>query len=416
MAVGMQGDLGGRIPSSGFRGFTRGDLRGDIIAGSSSFLHLTGFDWPHVLGMPHRKLFGPLMPQGVLHHLNRRFRLRDIVMAYAHGVTQDQVGYWAVIICLPLDDGYVTLLMNPSSTIFPGIRDLYARLTLGETQQGISPEDSEKLFLAGLADLGFPDYVCFMEDATWAEFLEEFGQKTARLRGFVAIADRVRASLTRMQSLQTDLMAATALLRDLPTNMRIIASRLEPSGGPLTAMSDIYGSASAALSADIKEFATGASGLTEAMEGAFARACALKICSMVQVQVAEDFRQNPPDSGHFNLSDAFKTLDRLHSFCQSIEAQGLYDAQKRSQSINSASYDLRRSMLGLDTVRVMGLVESGRLGAEGARIKATMDQIGHSHEHIVTVLQKIKENAATIYAGVTELRNNFKRAEAVAAE
>jgi hypothetical protein len=27
------------------------------------------------------------------------------------------------------------------------------------------------------------------------------------------------------------------------------------------------------------------------------------------------------------------------------------------------------------------------------------------------VLQKIKENAATIYAGVTELRNNFKRSQ-----
>ena len=66
-------------------------------------------------------------------------------------------------------------------------------------------------------------------------------------------------------------------------------------------------------------------------------------------------------------------------------------------------------MLGLDTVRVMGLVESGRMGTKGSRIGATMEQIGDCHDRIVIVLQKIKDTATSINRGVTELRNSVTR-------
>jgi hypothetical protein len=85
------------------------------------------------------------------------------------------------------------------------------------------------------------------------------------------------------------------------------------------------------------------------------------------------------------------------------------------QDLNRASYDLRRSMLGLDTIRVMGLVESGRLGAEGSRIGATMEQIGNCHNSIIALLQRIKDNATIVNGGVTGLRAHFQKRAALAA-
>jgi hypothetical protein len=63
----------------------------------------------------------------------------------------------------------------------------------------------------------------------------------------------------------------------------------------------------------------------------------------------------------------------------------------------------------------MGLVESGRLGPEGARIGATMDQIGQCHDDIVTLLQRIKDNASIVNAGVTGLRMHKQRPTSIAA-
>ena len=83
--------------------------------------------------------------------------------------------------------------------------------------------------------------------------------------------------------------------------------------------------------------------------------------------------------------------------------------------MNRASSDLRRSMLGLDTIRVMGRVESGRLGAEGARIGATIDQIDECHSRIIGLLQKIMDNAMVVNAGVKAIRTHATQKPATAA-
>ena len=60
-------------------------------------------------------------------------------------------------------------------------------------------------------------------------------------------------------------------------------------------------------------------------------------------------------------------------------------------------------------------MKRGGLGPEVGRIGAKMKQIGPCHDSNVTGLQKIKDTAAAINIGVTELRNSVKRKSAVAA-
>ncbi len=400
---------------SGFRAFSRGDADGNILACSKSFQHLIGTDWTNLIGQSHYSLFSLQMPKGAFHLLKSKFRQRDFLFSYVYGRTFGGKNYWGIIICVPLHIGYVTMVLNPSSAFFIPIQTLYARLLAQEAGGKLSDHDSETMFLDELAQMGFESYDVLMWNAIWAEFHAEMAEKSSRNKVFFSIADGVRNNLAQLKDLQSELLGTVALLRDLPTNMRIIASRLEPSGGPLSAMSDIYSIASTALFSEIVAFSTGATSLTGDMENAFGKACAMKICAILQGEVTQNFRNDPPANVGFSLPDEFESLDRLNAICLNFESVGLYDAQKLAQKINAASYDLRRSMLGLDTVRVMGLVESGRMGTEGSRIGATMEQIGHCHDRIVVVLQKIKDTAVSINIGVTELRNSVKRKSAMAA-
>lgn len=400
---------------AGFRAFTRGDGDGNILACSNSFQQLIATDWANLIGQSHYTLFSLQMPKGAFRLLQSKFRTRDFLFSYVYGKTLEGKNYWGIIICVPLEIGYVTMVLNPSSTLFVLIKNLYARLLEQESRGALTDQDSENLFLDELAQMGFDSYDVLMWNAIWAEFHTEMADRSSRNKAFFSIADRVRNSLKQLKELQAELLTTVALLRDLPTNMRIIASRLEPSGGPLSAMSDIYSTASASLFTEIVAFSTGATSLTGDMENAFGKACAMKICAILQGEVTQSFRNDPPKAAGFSLPEEFESLDALNAICLSFESIGLYDAQKLAQKINAASYDLRRSMLGLDTVRVMGLVESGRMGTEGSRIGATMEQIGHCHDSIVVVLQKIKNTASSINIGVTELRNSVKRTSALAA-
>lgn len=409
------GDHDALILPAGFRAFLRADDLGQILAGSNSFQHLIGTGWSDLLGQSFYDLLSSQMPKGAFHLLASKFRERDFIFAYVQGRTDVGRPYWGTIFCVPLQDGYVTMVINPSSPFFALIQGLYARLFNQDQNGTLTDQDSEAVFLQELAHLGFGSYDEMMWHAIWAEFHAEMAGRSARTKVFFSVAERVRNSLSQLKDLQVELLGTVALLRDLPTNMRIIASRLEPSGGPLSAMSDIYSVASTALFAEIVAFSTGATSLTGDMENAFGKACAMKICALLQDDITQNFRNDPPSAAGFSVPEEFDALDRLDGICRNLESIGLYDAQKLAQKINAASYDLRRSMLGLDTVRVMGLVESGRMGAEGSRIGATMEQIGHCHDSIVTVLQKIKDTAAAINIGVTELRNSVKRKSALAA-
>ena len=400
---------------AGFRAFSRGDADGNILACSNSFQQLIATDWTNLIGQSHYALFSLQMPKGAFRLLKSKFRSRDFLFYYVYGRTFGGKNYWGIIICVPLQVGYVTMVLNPSSPFFIPIKNLYARLLAQELNGDFTDQDSEQVFLDELALMGFESYDVLMWNAIWAEFHTEMAERSSRNKVFFSIAEGVRNSLKQLKELQAELLGTVALLRDLPTNMRIIASRLEPSGGPLSAMSDIYSIASTSLLSEIVEFSTGATSLTGDMENAFGKACAMKICAILQGEVTQNFRNDPPKAAGFSLPEEFESLERLNTICLNFESIGLYDAQKLAQKINAASYDLRRSMLGLDTVRVMGLVESGRMGAEGTRIGATMEQIGHCHDSIVIVLQKIKDTAAAINIGVTELRNSVKRKSALAA-
>lgn len=397
------GDQEAFILPAGFRAFVRGDALGNILAASNSFQQLVVTDWGNLLGQPQANWFSLQMPQGGADLLPSERRDGKSLFSYVKGRTVVGRPFWGALVSMPLNDGTVTMIFPPSGPFFAAIQNLDAQTA------SLCDPDREAAFLDCLARLGFKSYDEMMWHAIWSEFQAEMGDRSSHTQAFFSVAEGLRNSLTHLKALQAELLGTVAMLRDLPTNMRIIAARLEPSGGPLSAMSDIYSAASTALFTEIVAFSTGATSLTGDMENAFGKACAMKICAALQQDIAQDIHNDPPRAAGFSVRDVFDALDRLNAMCQNLENIGLSDAQKLAQKINAASYDLRRSMLGLDTVRVMGLVESGRMGTKGSRIGATMEQIGDCHDRIVIVLQKIKDTATSINRGVTELRNSVTR-------
>ena len=383
--------------------YSRTDKRGIIASGNAMFQQISGFGWGQLLGAPHRIVRSQDTPRGVFHLMWRTIQANEPCVAYIRNKTQDGRGYWVIATVFPLADGYLSVRIKPTSPLFATIKGIYAALVAAEKTEGLTPEASDQRLLAELARLGYPDYQSFMQAALLAEFRAR--NTNPQLTNSFAESDKVTASLASTARHQVDLLRSFDRLRDLPTNMRIIASRLEPSGGPITAISDIYSATSGELFQEIVQFAEGKKSLSRRMQHCFERATFLRICALLQSEVV---MRTAAEAIPVDGMERRKEAQILAAFRQRCEAEAkavLVEAEQLAASMNRASSDLRRSMLGLDTIRVMGRVESGRLGAEGNRIGATIDQIDECHSSIIGLLQKIMDNASTVTSGVNTIRS-----------
>ena len=85
------------------------------------------------------------------------------------------------------------------------------------------------------------------------------------------------------------------------------------------------------------------------------------------------------------------------------------EACELSQAIERAGQELRRAILCLETVTVMGKVEGSRLGAEGERIRMTIHSLHLINEEISGVLNRISALSARIEQGMAEISDGFRK-------
>lgn len=395
--------------------YSRTDKRAVIAAGNSVFQQISGFEWGQLLGAPHRIVRNYETPRAAFRIIWKMLQADKVAVAYERNKSADGRGYWVLAMFLPIPDGYLSVRIKPTSPLFDKVKEMYRTLSEAEQGENVSIEDSEARMLAELKTMGFDSYEAFQNAALLGEFRARSLALSPKMKSYFVDIDRISKSLSAITSAQAELLNAVDALRDLPTNMRIVASRLEPSGGPLSAMSDIYNSTSSVLFQEITDFALGQSSISKRMGEAFEKSCFSKVSSLLIEETMQATEQDDLQEYGIDPKVEMNLLGDVMTQYATVERESLQNAERLAQDLNRASYDLRRSMLGLDTIRVMGLVESGRLGAEGSRIGATMEQIGGCHSAIIALLQGIKDNATIVNAGVTGLRMHFQKRNALAA-
>ena len=67
-------------------------------------------------------------------------------------------------------------------------------------------------------------------------------------------------------------------------------------------------------------------------------------------------------------------------------------ASKSARELLYASVELRRALLGLDTIRVMGRVESECLGGEGGQIGMIFQELERLHQKIIPLLDELGDS------------------------
>lgn len=156
--------------------FSTTDSRGVIRFGNDVFARVAGLSLEELSGSPHSIIRHPDMPRSVFRLFWEIIRQGKTIAAYVKNLAADGRYYWVLAVAMPIEDGFLSVRMKPSSELLPAVRQLYDRMLALERSVEIEPkqrvaamEASTKLLLQQLLELGFQSYEDFMLHALATE-------------------------------------------------------------------------------------------------------------------------------------------------------------------------------------------------------------------------------------------------------
>ena len=371
---------------------SRTDNRGAIVAGNETFRRTSDYSWDEIIGAPYKIMRHADMPKGIFYILWEQIQQGLTTGIYIKNISKDGRCYWVYALISPVEGGYVSIGIKPTSKGFSQAQAVYAEILKREKSEDMTPKESAEKMYELLRGLGFPNYSAFSSHAT-AQELESRDSTLGRGDdGCLRSLNNLLPKLRELDEEQHRLYAAFSKIRGIPSNMRIVASRLEPAGGPISAISQNYRLMSDDATNHLGAFqvAKGKQSVAASALSRIYKSIGTIACARLQGEVAtvaSDALMNGEEGQYFTReSEALvPLLDNSPSEADAMLVSVLNDVISLAQSAK----DLRQLVTGLDSIRVLCRVEAGRLGANSASLVPVINQLDKFHVEIDSTLERI---------------------------
>ncbi|MEX1660170.1 PAS domain-containing protein [Thioclava sp. 15-R06ZXC-3] len=389
--------------------YSRTDTRGVILSGNEVFRRVSGFEWGDLLGAPHKIVRHPDTPRAVFRILWDAIQKGYPMGAYVKNRSKSGGWYWVFAIVLPIDGGFLSVRLKPVSDLSDKMRRSYATFSERERVEKIDPEESAGMLRRGAEADGFSSYTNFMAHALGHELAARDRQLRRTVDPRTQVLAEMNTAMVRATKEQVGLLRSFEALQSVPNNMRIVASRLEPSGGPVSAISENYKASSVVISDRLRSFVAGEGNICDQMSREVARALFLLGSSRVLSEMNAKLEQVVPVEGIDWVKER-ELLNELEQKASNDARAVMGKAAAIAAQLTQQSREIRRQMLGLDTIRVLGRVECGRMRDNSGGLSATIDQLDGFHDDIKGRLESIMRLSEEIEQAMTRYLRQSKAA------
>lgn len=376
--------------------FSRTDKRGVIQAANYIFKRVSDYEWDDLLGAPHKLIRHPDMPKGVFWLFWDALNRGEPIGAYVKNKARDGLHYWVYAVAMPFQDGFLSIRIKPTSKMLPAIQKEYETLLAMEKDDGLSPEDSAGVLLQRIQALGFADYRVFSSEALMCELR---ARDTEMNKLPSETADRFKEMVAAAEYLQTEtaaLIVGFDAISTVPTNMRIIAARLEPSGGAISSLSQNYWEMSEEMSLWFQSYVSGEGNNFSTIRSTLVDSQFLCGTARMLSEAAEKFSQERRSLGDVNAAVEKNHMRALADVFIEKATVGMQKVKVESEQILRAIAMMRRFALGLSSTRVMCNIESARLPSGGGSLIDVIDQLEVFQGELVLQLDLIEQQAHLI--------------------
>ncbi|QAX30307.1 PAS domain-containing protein [Leisingera sp. NJS204] len=369
--------------------FSRTNDRGIIQAGNYVFRRVGAYPWEELLGAPHKVIRHPDMPKGVFSLFWDTIQRGDFMGAYVKNKSKDGLYYWVFAVVVPCQDGYLSARIKPSSALFTEVRNLYATMLKRETEEAVTPQDSAQYLLDWLNSQGYESYHQFAAHALSQELISRdkgLNQPPhARIQELTGMLRNAETLVEETEGLITDFDA----MHTIPHNLRVLASRIEPSGGPVTVLSQNYGSMSREMSDWFGAHVMGENSNFAKIKASVNSSLFVEGMARILVECDNQLQKERRDLGEAEMETERQILGDLVKDQVKRSQDGMKEVDEEAARITSACQIMHRHFLGLSSTRVLLKIESARLTDSGETLADIIDQLGGFQERISRRLDRI---------------------------
>lgn len=363
---------------------SRTDARGVILSGNSVFARLAGYDWKDLVGAPHRIIRHPDMPRGVFHLLWETLKQGRPFGGYVKNRASDGRYYWVFAVVVPVEGGYLSVRLKPSTPMLEKVAALYARQIRAEAE-GQSPAESAAGIQRAVKDLGFWNFGAFMGQALSAELAARSAALGVPLppsvQRFAEMGEHLGALMEEVQRVRDSF----SIIRNSPVNLIILGSRLQSNRASMKVIAQNYGLLADELLRAISDLANGLEVLVDTAHDGRMGLCS----SLLYREAIDQFRLIEPNretKGHAaEVAILTAALDR---FAQSaVEGCRRIDAEV-GRFVNLAT-QLRRQVSGMAVTRVICRIEAASIEGDSSGIDEVAHQLNDFQFELERALNRI---------------------------
>lgn len=369
--------------------FSRTDSRGVIQAGNYVFRRVGGYPWEELIGAPHKVIRHPDMPKGVFSLFWDTIQRGEFMGAYVKNKAKDGLYYWVFAVVVPCQDGYLSARIKPSSKLFEEVRGLYAQMLKREKEHGVKPEESAQYLLDWLESHGYENYHQFAAHALSQELIARDtglgNQPHARIQELTGMLRNAETLVEETEGLIADFDA----MHTIPHNLRVLASRIEPSGGPVTVLSQNYGSMSREMSDWFAAHVMGKNSNFAKIKSSVNDSLFVEGMARILIECDHQLQRERRELGELDMESERNILGDLVQEQVKRAQDGMKEVHQEADRITSACQIMHRHFLGLSSTRVLLKIESARLTDSGETLADIIDQLGGFQERISRRLDRI---------------------------
>ena len=364
--------------------FSRTNEKGHILFGNTVFQRISHYSWDELCRRPHNIIRHPDMPRAVFWLLWDTIQKGEPVGAYVKNMAKDGRYYWVFAIVTPIEGGYLSVRIKPTSPFLPLVEQEYAALLAAEQTRRLKPFESAQILLSRLSELGFRDYGAFMAAALSQEIRARDEKLSRSLDKATVHFEALAKESASLLDYADGVVADYAAHRYVPFNLRVLAAQLGDAGATIGVIAMNYDTLAAALKTMMADFIVSAQKLFAAVnKGRF-----LVGTAKIQKEASEQF-QCESQAGELAPSGEIALLEEQRRSYQSRAAAALCAIVSDAQHFEQSCLDLKKAAAALGTTRIMGKMESARLASMDTGLADLLSDLERYQSSMTQGIQKM---------------------------
>lgn len=384
--------------------FSRTDNRGVILAANDIFRRVSGYSWEELSQAPHKIIRHPDMPRGFFEYFWKTIQSGKPIAGYVKNLSKDGLYYWVLAIVVPMEGGFLSVRIKPCCGLLDKVEAIYDELLQLEVNDDLSPEDSANLLLAKLKESGFEQYSDFETHALGKEIPAIDATLGNTIDRSVSGFNQIVPAVADLKAETDKLVTLFETVGTIPTNLRILASRIEPAGGPVSSLSENYWKMSNDMTTWFTGFITSSGNAFSGIQAAVNEAMLLRCATRLLSETAEQFASERRNLGGIDASEEYKIISELAFKYEQKATESINKIEQKAKLIANAVSILRRHILGLSTTRVMCKIESAGLRSGGENLSDIITHFEKFQEKVDVILDQLDDAGALILSNARVIK------------